>query len=310
MEYGRLFAHTWRLVREHKLLWLLGLVAGLGSSGSGPARLLVGVAYPGTLPGWGDLLSADSASLSLFWPDTAAMAQAAALFFGALLLWLLTTTAEGALIAAVLQAESDERPTMRRAVTQGWRWLGRFIAIDTLLFFPLFLLVLLALLALTGALLVAGLMAAQNRTLSFITMPLLLGAACLLPLFCLLPPLTAGTLLWRTLAFRHTAVCGQGVRATIRHSWQLIRRQAMPVFIFAILLGGGRYLLALGLSALITLFIPLLTTNRTLGVPLAAALGSFTLATHAAAHTFTASAWTVLYRDLAPATFSGEERCV
>lgn len=306
MDYGRLFSHTWHIVRHNRIVWLIGFVASLGSSGGGIARLLLGVtpgAWPGLsrlpwlLGGGGEVLP-DVPVIAWFDQPAALLWGAAGFFLLAVLLWLVVTTAEGALIAAVLGIEAAEPLTLPQAAVQGWRWLGRFIAIDTVLFFPLFLLVLVAMLVVIIALLVLGLAVGQAASSTALVAPVLLAAACLLLLLCLMLPVTVGTLLWRTLAFRDTAICGHGVRASIRHSGQVIRRQAVTVLVLAVLLGGGRYLLSLFLSVLTLPLTAILVINRLPGLLLAFGLGVGLVVAHSLVHAFTATAWTLAYQGM------------
>lgn len=164
------------------------------------------------------------------------------LFMGLIGFWLLYTLAEASVIMATWEAENGRSPTFTHSLRDGARLLGRFIAIDALVFLPWFLIALAAMLILFGSLLSAALLAQQPDTESVFLSILGLGTACAGLLACLLVPLSFITLRFRTLAFRDAAIFQHSTGQSVRHTWQMIRGNLGAILLLVALLWGLQYL--------------------------------------------------------------------
>lgn len=314
MVYSRLFARAWRLVWQVKSLWLLGFLLGLGSISGGVARAFLGATV---WPRWQRWLAQPEALLPV--PDLRMVQVERFVLWSMLILflvvigfWLVVTVAEGSLISAVLDLEEGRPVTLAGALAKGVGWLGRFIAIDTVVFFPLFLLLLLLMVLAVVWLLGTVWLSLREGTVASLAGILLLGVVCLLPLLCLILPLNFLTVIYRTLAFRHTAVTGTGIRISIRQTWHVIRHNAGTLLVLVILLWGLQYLLNLGLNLFI---IPstivaavsaltafngdsVLAAARLAPIAMGAVVALLVIWLQALAHAFTATVWTLAYEEM------------
>lgn len=301
MDFAKLFQQAGRLVWQHKAWWLLGALLSSGTIITTALRLWLPTAVP---PAWRDVdawldvvegrpLPAPDLT-QLGWNLTA-LAVAAVLL--TLLIWLLATMAEGALITAVLHPDRPLRVSLRRGIAL----LGRFIAIDALVFLPWFLLALAAMLLLLLATLGAAAATFQGSGETAVAL-LTLGWLCSLPLACLLIPVGYASLLYRQLAFRDAALTGHGVRAATRHTWHVVRANLGPVILLALLVWG---VTTLPLTAVNGLTWPLLTLSLGTGtaVQLVAFIGRLFLfllivALAAILHALAAAVWTLAYAEM------------
>ncbi len=300
MNYGRLFAQSWHLVWRNKFLWLLGLVAGLGSVILAPLRAAFSpqitqlVNDPAKLET--GLLAADPDRLSVWLFGGAAVFLVISLGY-----WLAATVAQGAIIGAAIDLVGGRPSSFRSSLRQGVGFLSRFIAIDALVYFPLFALTLVLMLLTLGGLIVIAYEAVQGSAAESAAVMMGVGLICLLPLLALLLPIGLATSAFRTLAFRDTAVHQTGVRDSIRHTWQVIRRQWTAVLILFALLWGvqtGAGLLVSGLTVPLgwaTAVTPYWADSL---LWLASAIAALPLAL---VHAFVAAAWTLGYMAMAAA---------
>ncbi len=302
MNYGRLFSRSWQLVWHHKFLWLLGLAAGLGSIISAPLRLaystqitqLVTDPTGVTDPAWADALVAGEPDALLSW----LLGGTAVLFVISIGYWLLVTVAQGAMIGAVIDWEGERPSSLRLALRHGVGLLGRFIAIDTLVFFPLFILSLALLLLATGGLLSIAYASMQGSSIESVMKTMTVGVFCMLPFLLLLIPVGMATSVYRTLAFRDTAVCGTGVRESIRHTWQVIRRQWGAVLVLALLLWGLQSVPGMLLSVLTALLAAFTAVSPSATIWLSWIVGLGTAVPLAVLHAYIAVVWTLAYTEL------------
>lgn len=300
MDFAKLFRQAGRLVWRHQSWWLLGALLSSGTILTTALRLWLPTAIP---PAWLDVdawLSVvegrpvPAPDLTQLGWNLTALAVAAVLV--TLLIWLLATMAEAALITAVTHPNQPLRDSLRRGIAL----LGRFIAIDALVFLPWFLLalagMLLLLLATLGA--AATFQGSGETAVALLT----IGWLCSLPPACLLIPVGYASLLYRQLAFRDAALTGRGVRAATRHTWHVVRANLGPVILLALLVWG---VTTLPLTAVNALTWPLLTLSLGTGtaVQLVALIGRlllFLLITALAAilHALAAAVWTLAYAEM------------
>ncbi|MCA9969122.1 MAG: hypothetical protein KC425_02850, partial [Anaerolineales bacterium] len=247
---GHTLQETWRICRRRPALLAPGLLAVVGSGGGSAVQLLLAqLALP--LPGRLDLWAEALPRLDVSQITMGSLAWGTLFVLGLLLVgWLLFAWAEAALIHAVLADAAGEPGALRRDLWQGARWLGRFVAIDALVFLPLFLLLLALLLLVGGAVVVAGVSAVRGGGPAALLAALGVAGLCALPLLCVALPLSVATAVFRGLAFRETAVSGIGARGSIRAAWRLLRAQWPAFLLLTALLLGAPYALRLASTAL------------------------------------------------------------
>lgn len=316
MDYGQLLSEGARLLRHQRILWLFGLLAVLGTGVSSlVTRLVIRPQLdPALLNGWLANWPPAGANLALW---------LLLIFVAGLLLWLLNALAEAGLIYSVHAAQAGRAAQSERAAQAGravpgrdawataWRYLARFIAVDTLLFLPLFLIALLLLLLGSG-LFIAFVLGIDRAVLDINQALALLGSGsllCLLPLLCLSGPTLLLILLFRLLAFRAVVLDNLDTRHSLRAAWQQMRRHPLPILIIAALLWGIGRMVGL-VVGLITLPLDFLSATSLLAVLTGRAapaglsplliVGSLfltllTLLVAAALHAYSATVWTLAY---------------
>ncbi|MCI0394504.1 MAG: hypothetical protein L0332_19840 [Chloroflexi bacterium] len=313
MDYGYILTRTWQLVWRHKFLWLLGLLAILARPlGSVIIRLAFRprLDFQSPTNPFEELL----ATYERLARPGLLIAVVVVFFLVFLALWLISAIAEGGLIRAVAGLQKGQVMTAGQAWSAGLGLLGRFVAIDTILFLPLFLIALFLMLAALGGL--VGLAIAGSRPGStpdnFFSIMGLTGAV-VAPLLCLLLPVGLLTVLFRLLAFRGAALQELGTRASIRYAWQLLRANLADIIILAVLLWAVTQL-AGTLIALVLLF-PLASLDMLplfmlllqgqlpgpqLGVGIAVigmVVVLLTAVPVAVIHTYQSAAWTLAYQS-------------
>lgn len=235
---------TWR----HRSWWILGLLATAGG-------LLVNLSWRGAASIAADRFSpADLDATDLLAeiarPGVLITGVGAAFLLG-LIWWLAGAVAEGGLIVAAasqvdgesagLAAATPAEISLVGAMRAGLALLGRFIAIDMLLFLPLFLLAL-ALLAvgfggLAGLVLVATRPAAQFADLLLVAVA---ATAISLPLVLLMLAVGLVITIMRALAFRAAALEETKAGDSIRRGWRLLRHAPLAVVTLALVLTALR----------------------------------------------------------------------
>ena len=302
MDYGRLLVLSWQITWRHKLLWPLGFILAMGSMVTAVVRFTY---FPQLSQYLNNAIdSADSVGSTLdafigsepYW--TWLLGGTAVLFFVSLAFWLVWAVAQGAIISAALDAEAGQPVSWLRALNGGTALLGRFIAIDAIVFFPLFLLLLLLMLLATGLLLAFTWQMMQTGSVESAALWLMVGVACLLPLSCLLLPLGALTSVFRTVAFRETAVQLQKVRATIRQTWRVVKRQWGAILVVWALVWGMQMVLNLLLSGLAIPLGGITAVAPALGRWLGWLIGMCTAVPLTIWYTYTAVLWTLVYTEI------------
>ncbi len=164
-------------------------------------------------------------------------------------LWCVATIGQAVLIDGVIAIEKN-RPIDRFAHWQkGRSLLGRFVAIDTLVLFPLFINLLLILLLLIG---MSGSLLLTVRDGSPLQIPPLVGilGSLVFPLLCLIIPLAILAYLYRVIAFRLAVFDEITAWESIKQSRQFIRENLASVLLWLLLLGVVSY----GINGLVLAF--------------------------------------------------------
>jgi hypothetical protein len=180
---------------------------------------------------------------------------AALSFLVFILVWLLATAGEAALIRSVADYDDGRPRSLRQALAGGTRLLVRFIAIDTVIFLPLFIIVL-ALLLLVGGSLIGGILilARPGSALNDLALPSTLVVLLIFLLTLLSIPVLIISFMIRLVAFRGAALEDLPARPSLRRAWTLLRARAGQIIIVFILLYAVGYVVGMVTSLLITPF--------------------------------------------------------
>ncbi len=305
-----LLSRSLKLLRQHPFLILLGLGMSLSSLFGTGWRLWLAQLFTLDFAQLTDLQSVESL---LFSGEIAQMQQlllrGLLLGFGQFaLVWLLALAAEAGLIATTLSAShhTHQPISLRQTIRWGRQWLGRFLMIDLIVFFPWFIIAL----GMFGILLVLALILASFAASQAATGTILaatgLGLACLLGLAGLLLPVGMASFWFRLLAFREAVLAEVSPRTAVRQTWRCIRQNLGEVFVLIVVLWGGQTLL---LGALNFVTSPLLTwlaqftVSDTIALKLAAIVATLlvTLLVWSLRGLVTAVvtiAWTIAYQNM------------
>ncbi len=306
MDFGRFLTTSWQITWRHKFLWLFGLLLSLEAISNSLIRLTVGP----------DILTRLNHSLEqwLTQPEQLVgqvdqwlqhiseglLSNAFTILLALLLIWFIVTLALAIIISTTLSTQVEFPARWGTVIKQGKGLLLRFIALDTLIYLPLFLALLLIMIIFASTIIGTAMTAWQpEATTATMLTPLLIGGLCLLPLACLLIPLSLLTALFRTLALRATAVYPTTIRQTISHTWATLKSHTADILILGLLLWGLHMLINLILRLPIGFFYPQVTATAP---PRQIAMFLFEgviLLIQAITKTFTAVTWTVAYQTLA-----------
>ncbi|MBK8901724.1 MAG: hypothetical protein IPM53_11110 [Anaerolineaceae bacterium] len=306
-----LLARSLRLLRQHQFFIWLGLGMSLSSLFGTGWRLWLAQVISFDFSQLAGLQSIESL---LFSSEVAHMQQlllrGLLLAFGQfVLVWLVALWAEAGVITAVTNHNSQPI-TLRQSVRWGRQWLGRFLAIDLLVFFPWFLIALLMFLVILILALVLASFASSEPSAGTVLLTAGLGLTCLVGLAALLLPVGLASLWVRLLTFREAVLHGVAGRTAVRHTWQRIRQNFGDIIVLIVVLWGGQTLLlgALNIvtSPLLT-WLTSLTTSDTMALQMASwlAVAAITLLAwllRGIVTAFVAIAWTLAYANL------GEEK--
>lgn len=312
-----------RLTWQHKTLWWLGLLPGLTHLVTSLARLwFFQFARREYLPLLAPFL-ADGSPLDqwLFTPEVIGqffnvpvlIGGIVWLFLVGIIFWLLLVLAEAAIIAATLGIVGEKPLSVGGSLASGRRFLGRFVAIDALLFFPWFLLALAAMVVLALTVTSTAVLAVNQSSTTSLFSALGLGLSCATLLACLLIPVSFVTLRFRTMAYRDAIIndatpgSEKTIRQTVRHTWQVARRNPAEVFILIAILWGLQYVfnlllgvinLPLGLATAVPAF---LNASGGAGTAVSLLVGLVTAVLlaipQALLFVYVAVAWTLAYLD-------------
>jgi hypothetical protein len=301
-----LLSRSLKLLRQHQFLIWLGLGMSLSSLfGTGWRVWLAQV----IALDFTQLTNLQSVESLLFSSELAQMQQlllrGLLLAFGQfVLVWLVALMAEAGLILAV--SHQDQPLALGQTVRQGQQWLGRFLAIDLLVFFPWFLIALAMLIVVLILSLVLASFATRDVSAGTVFATTGLGLACIIGLAGLLLPVGLVSLWYRLLAFREAILHDLAPRTAVRQTWQRIRQNFGDVFVLVVVLWGGQTLV-LGVlnfitSPLLTWLTPL-TNSATIALQSVAWLAVIALTLlvwllRGIITAFVAIAWTLAYQNL------------
>jgi hypothetical protein len=251
MTTSRLLQLAWQFTWTQKRMWLWGFLA---TAGAHLFALL--------LPPLGQTIEAFRAGITPPDPDefmafmdrlndpAILIAGSVAIFSITTAAWLLNLISESRLIVGAhhftptVTSHSDDLPRDEYDI------FITLVALDTLLFLPLFLLVMLILLVLLGIVLSILILAISGGEIQNLVAVGGIGLLCLIPVFLLISPVQLLMRVFRTLTFRHAILQGRNARQSLREVWQLFRQQTGPLLLLILLLIGGNFIVQALLGAL------------------------------------------------------------
>ncbi len=293
-------------------MWLLGIVIGINSTLLGVVRVIVQTVLP-PLPSWvykGDVSAIDLGTLpspdllfNSLTPEKLFLYGAGgltAVFIWTILFWVIVTVSEGALIAAVRDAEKGLPVRLSASLQEGWGWLAHFAAVDAIVFFPWFLLTLVVMIgSSTGIIYLFNQVSLPNAAIESGVIGFFGGLLCLLPFLLLILLIAWVTVWYRTLAFRDAALLDHGVKTAVRNPFTIIKKNSNGVIGTTIILWGVVTFsnwIVFGISYITFLSVThdsiLLSFVDLTAVLLIALIKAFLIA-------FTAAVWTIAYQEWA-----------
>lgn len=303
MDYSQIVTRAFRLVWQHKAVWVVGL---LGVLGAGVIQAVIRIAlhYRPTNGLSNGLSVVDERTLIIYLVGVTVLVC---------FVYLLSVPVSGGLIYASVELSAERTVTAGSMIRRGMTYAGRLIAIDTLVFLPMSGL-LIALMLLTFGLFVGFVLGLDRGLVEAQTGLTMAGGGflvCIVPLTCLLLPFSVATSLVRTLAFRVLIVDGGGVRESIWVAWGLVKTRPGPLLISMLLLWGVRRVVGTVRSTLlsplelVTLapFLSLLlgdelTSPSPLTIPFILIISLITTGIAAIILPYTTFAWTLVYQQL------------
>ncbi len=301
MDYGNVLARAWQISWRWKVLWILGLLAGLGRAMSGGSN----TRYTTGSGEWGG-------PKDFGIPPEVFGALAGAACLGLIIgiaLWVISVIARGGLIAGVQQVEEEGDTSFGRAWRAGASRFWTLFGIGILAAIPMIIALLLGI-AVLGTTFFAGLSASGSSSgLGRIGAILAPVACCSVTFLCGLFIIALVLAQIRIYAERAAIMEGLGWIDAFKRGWEVLKENLGPTIVLWIIF----FLIGMGLALLITAamvvlmlpFIALLTSAD----PASWAVGPLCCGGVIAAvvfavivafiETFTSAAWTLAYRDLA-----------
>jgi hypothetical protein len=241
LDYGNLLSRAWQITWKHKVLWIFGILAGLGNSGGPPGDGNAG--DRGAQSNGSELVPPQFEQ----WANQIDQAAIVAIVIGLLCLALviavvliaLQVIGRGGLIGGVLRADAGQ------SVTFGEAW-----GVGVSKFWTLFLIGLIPGLV---SLLLALLVIAPGIVFSVLTFGL--GFLCFIPLFCVLA--IVGVILNIIAYFGQIAAVVEnlGVMDALRRAWALITANVGQIIVLGLIVFFISFVVSLiiGLPFLLTI---------------------------------------------------------
>ncbi|MEM8862277.1 MAG: hypothetical protein AAGD96_28505, partial [Chloroflexota bacterium] len=154
-------------------------------------------------------------------------------------LWSVATVGQGAMIDGVLRLRNTNYGTTQKSMAhwkRGRELLWPLVAIDLLIFLPIFTIILLILIIMI--VISVGMLFDLTQTGTVSISPLLgIGGALIIPLVCAILPVSLISVLFRLIAFRITAIEGQGIRESIRAVRPFLRQNWISCLLLGMVTG-------------------------------------------------------------------------
>jgi hypothetical protein len=258
MNNGEILNRAWQITKEHRVLWVFGLLVALSSS-----RTNVDLEYdqlPYELQDW----------LYEFANTPTLIAMIVVLILVgiaiSLIVALLSAVGRAALVDQVTAIEREEQPTLRDGWQRGVQHALQVFLIVLLLGLPAFILIMVGL----GALfvpLIGYVMREGFASRGDVPPELIGGLACFAPACGLGVIVAIVTGAIQVLAIRFHVIEGRGVLESIAAGWRLLREQFGKVAVFWLILVGVRFLVGLILA------IPMCLLGALFALPMAVGSG-------------------------------------
>lgn len=296
MDYGKVLSRAWQITWRWKVLWIFGFLVGLGQAGS----------QGGSGSNWVE----DTGPGKWMWkripPEVVGILIALACMGLIIIvaLWVLSVIGRGALIGGVQQVEEEGSTDLGRAWRAGVRRFWTLFGISILTGLPIFILILVVIVAFVGPIAAdVGLSAGRREPTGIFALSL-----CGVPLCC-------GTIIVaivlaqiQTYADRAAVLESKGWIDALRRGWEVLRENIGPTLIFwfiffgiglalVIIIGGGLSVLILPLAVIFseTDLGPWLLVPLACGGLVAAVIGAII---GSVVQTFTSATWTLAYREM------------
>jgi hypothetical protein len=244
IDYGNLLRRAWEICWQNRWLFVLGILATLGSASAGGGNAF---SYSFGGEDVGPEFERQAAEflrgLVAAWPYLVAGAIVLAVM--GLLLWLLRLAARGGLIAAAdaLDAEAgvEKGPvSLRAALRRGGRHLPRLIGLDAVLYGPILLITVVpvAFFLMVGSGVAIAIL--EGRSFEALAPSFLetvvIAATCLCVLGCIVFLWQVFLAFLHPLAQRSVVLADRRVFAAIRHGWQILGGHAGEMILLVLLL--------------------------------------------------------------------------
>lgn len=305
MDYGEIITRAWTITWNNKFLWVLGFLAALTSAGSN------GNSIQNTFDG------SDFANNPQLAAQLGAMAlglSCVALIVG-LIFWLLSIVARGGLIDGVNRIDDGENVTLGEAFSAGTRAIWRLLGVYILAFLPLiimgFVLAVLLVMTIGGAVALETMMQNPDEAAAAIAGSFGLLGICMCLLICAMIPLGFVITLVAEFAARGAVIQQKGVIESLSHGWNVLKDNLGPVILIWLILFviGIAVAFALGIVMLplaLVISAPMITSAINGGLPSGGSiawmgvgsicLGIFGAALMSIVQTWTSAIWTLAYK--------------
>lgn len=302
LDFGAILARAWKITWDNKVLWIFGILAGLGSGGGGNgfnSRFSNFGNRPGERPElpprveeFIDRFSADPTMLFAIIGGVMCL-----IILIALILLALSSIGRGGLIGGVQIVEANGKATFGEAWNVSLRHFWKLFLIRLLTGFLTFLIILI--LVVPGGIL-------TGLTLG-------VGVVCLIPLICVAVILAIILSIIAYFAQIAAVIEGVSIMDALRRSWELLRANLAPIIILGITLAVVGGLLSFVISLPIFLIVvPAVISmmgfaneNQAVGTTALVIAGScfvlylpVLLIASGVLQTWITSAWTLAYQQL------------
>ncbi len=303
MDFGKVLSRAWEITWRWKVLWIFGFLASLGQGWGGGGSSYSFDSQDFNAESWGQGIP------EAFWAAMGGVVLAliCALFVLAIIIWIVSIIARGALIAGVAQVEDEEQTSFRRAWDVGFRRFWTLFGLSVLAALPILILVLAGMvlfgLGIAGGI---GLMDVQEAAGigTIVTVSLLFGCF----LCCGLVVLGIVLEQIRVYGERAAILEGLGWIDAFKRGWQVIRDNLGPTIVLWVIFVVLELIIAaisIGLTLLLVApslvlmgvtegeawsFVPLLCGGL-LGLVIFALVRSVVTA-------FVSASWTLTFREL------------
>ena len=258
MDFGATISRAFRIMWDHKVLWILGFLAALGGGGGG--------GFQGSRYNYSGTPGSTSPFSNFNQQDISLILAGASLFFCLILvlgivLFVVGLIARGGLIAGVQQIETEGNTTFGRAWAVGAERFWRMLGLNILLWLPMVLIVIVLAILFGGA--IAGMIATSvaggrgsDNSGAFVGL-LSGGIIVLCCLLCVVVIYAIIAMALQTFGERAIVLENRGVTDSISRAWAIFRNNLGNIILLALVMAviSGVVGLIAG-AAMFTVLIP------------------------------------------------------